>query len=386
MPPIRYKDIPQIPESTYASELAKIVSSVEQTVKASYEKEKQKRAVRFAHAKSYGIVRASVEIQSGLSPEYAQGIYAIPATYEAVIRFSNGLGHLGPDAMLGPIFGTGLKFFNVPGQSILENDSGASNFDYAMINAPVFFANTAQDYVAIERLFDALPGALMDPKTAKTWLHDFITRDGALPPDKWLWDELFAFLSLGKIPWHNPLLASYWTEGAVRHGEYVAKLRITPEPSAAAQVRIRDLDPLTDPEAVRDSLVAEIGQHDYTFQLEAQLCVDPLRMPIENTSIEWSEKLSPFTKIAIIHIPKQDISSPVNLEIADRISISPWRTRDEHIPMGEIMTVRRDVYRRSAEVRRQINQQPQREPSGPNEVFDQSAAEGVSQKMAGSRS
>ena len=53
--------------------------------------------------------------------------------------------------------------------------------------------------------------------------------------------------------------------------------------------------------------------------------------------------------------------------------------------MGEIMTVRRDVYRRSAEVRRQINQQPQREPSGPNEVFDQSAAEGVSQKMAGSR-
>ena len=42
----------------------------------------------------------------------------------------------------------------------------------------------------------------------------------------------------------------------------------------------------------------------------------------------------------------------------------------DHIPMGEIMTVRREVYRRSAEVRRQINQQPQREPSSPNEVFD----------------
>ena len=124
MPPVRYKDIPQIPESAYASEIAKIVSSVEQTIKASYEREKQKRAVRFAHAKSYGIVRASVEIESHLAPEYAQGIYAIPATYEAVIRFSNGLGHLGPDAMLGPIFGTGLKFFNVPGHSILENEAG----------------------------------------------------------------------------------------------------------------------------------------------------------------------------------------------------------------------------------------------------------------------
>jgi hypothetical protein len=97
MTPIRYKDIPVTPESAYASDIAKIVNSVEQTVKASYEKEKQGRAVRFAHAKSYGIVRASVEIESGLAPEYAQGIYAIPATYEAVIRFSNGLGHLGPD-------------------------------------------------------------------------------------------------------------------------------------------------------------------------------------------------------------------------------------------------------------------------------------------------
>ena len=94
MSPIRYKDISQIPESTYAPEIAKIVNSVEQTIRSSYEKEKQGRAVRFAHAKSYGIVRASVEIESGLAPEYAQGIYAIPATYEAVIRFSNGLGHL----------------------------------------------------------------------------------------------------------------------------------------------------------------------------------------------------------------------------------------------------------------------------------------------------
>ena len=371
MSPIRYRDISQTPESTYAPEIAKIVNSVEQTIRASYEKERQGRAVRFAHAKSYGIVRASVEIERGLAPEYAQGIYAIPATYEAVIRFSNGLGHLGPDAMLGPIFGTGLKLLDVPGHSILENDARSSNFDYAMINAPAFFANTAKDYVVIERLFDALPGVLLDPRTAKTWLHDFVTSGGTLPPDKWLWDELFAFMSLIKTPWQNPLLATYWTEGAVRHGEYVAKLRITAEPSAAAQVRIRDPDPLTDPEAVRDSLVAAIGEHDFTFDLEAQLCVDPLRMPIENTSIEWSEMLSPFTKIATVHIPRQDISSPVNLDIADRISISPWRTRDDHIPIGEIMTVRRAVYRRSAELRRQINQQPQREPSNANEVFDQ---------------
>ena len=168
MPPIRYKDIPQIPESTYASEIEKIVNSVEadgQGFLREREAEGGRCALRTRKVMaSFGPPSKS---KSGLAPEYAQGIYAIPATYEAVIRFSNGLGHLGPDAMLGPIFGTGLKFFNVPGHSILENDSGGSNFDYAMINAPVFFANTAQDYVVIARLFDALPGALMDPRTAK---------------------------------------------------------------------------------------------------------------------------------------------------------------------------------------------------------------------------
>ena len=87
----------------------------------------------------------------------------------------------------------------------------------------------------------------------KTWLDDFVTRDGTLPPEMWLWDELFAVTSLVRTPWRNPLLSNYWIMGPMRHGEYVAKLRITPEPTAAAQVRTRDLDALANPEAVRDS-------------------------------------------------------------------------------------------------------------------------------------
>ena len=371
MPPILYRDIAQIPESAYAAEMEEILALLEATTKASYEKEKQQRAARSAHAKSYGIVRASFEIPTGLTPEYAQGIYASPATYEAVIRFSNGLGHLGPDAALGPIFGMGLKLFGVPGHSLLDDEVEVCNFDYAMINGPVFFANTAKDYVVIQRLFDGLPGALRDPWTAKAWLHDFLTREGTLPPEGWLWDELFALMSLVKTPWRNPLLATYWTMGAVRHGDYVVKLRAAPQASAAALVTRRELNPLTSVEAVRDSLVAEIGEHDYRFDLEAQLFVDPLRMPIENTSLEWSEKLSPFTKIATIQIPKQDISPAANLEIADRTSITPWRTRESHTPLGEIMTARREVYRHSAKLRREINRQPQREPSSANEVFAQ---------------
>ena len=129
MQPIRYKDIPQIPEATYASELAKIVNSVEQTVKTSYEREKQRRAVRFAHAKSYGIIRASVEIQSGLSPDYAQGIYAIPATYGGRDAFFERPrpSRTGCDAWSD--IRRGVEVFQFPGHSILENESAVNNFD-----------------------------------------------------------------------------------------------------------------------------------------------------------------------------------------------------------------------------------------------------------------
>ena len=170
----------------------------------------------------------------------------------------------------------GVKLFGVPGHSIVDDEANVANFDYAMINGPVFFANTARDYVVIQRLFDGLSGALRDPRTAKAWLHDFLTREGTLPPEGWLWDELFALMSLVKTPWQNPLLATYWTMGALRHGDYVVKLRAAPQASASALVKRCDLNPLTSLEAVLDSLVAEIGEHDYSFDLEAQLCVDPL--------------------------------------------------------------------------------------------------------------
>ena len=55
------------------------------------------RAVRGAHAKTFGVVKAEVEIASGLAVPYAQGIYATPGRHGALIRFSSSSNQLGPD-------------------------------------------------------------------------------------------------------------------------------------------------------------------------------------------------------------------------------------------------------------------------------------------------
>ncbi|MCX5317629.1 hypothetical protein [Streptomyces sp. NBC_00154] len=202
------------------------------------------RALRDAHAKGYGLVRGQVEILDGLPPEYAQGIYATPGTHDALIRFSNGSPHAGADARLGGATGLALKIFDIPGPTLLEDEPETGTFDYANINAPIFFCNTVEHYLFIQDLFLNAPAYFSQGRPgAHRFFTDFVTGKGTLDQDNWAWDEFLAFLRVSKTPPANVLLSSYWTMGAVRHGDYIAKVRITPEPSSAAAVVRRTLDP-----------------------------------------------------------------------------------------------------------------------------------------------
>ncbi|MFD4505552.1 hypothetical protein [Streptomyces sp. NPDC058457] len=59
----------------------------------------------------------------GLAPEHAQGVFAEPATYDAVVRFSNGLPHIRPDRFLGAACGFAIKMFDIPGRSVQDEEA-----------------------------------------------------------------------------------------------------------------------------------------------------------------------------------------------------------------------------------------------------------------------
>ena len=40
---------------------------------------------------------------------------------------------------------------------------------------------------------------------------------------------MFAFVKAAQTPVRNPLLSTYWSMAAVRHGDYVAKVRVAPD-------------------------------------------------------------------------------------------------------------------------------------------------------------
>jgi len=362
---VRYDDYRAPERPDFQAELDTIVAAIVQRTKESPQHEPDGRAVRSAHAKTYGLLRASVTVLPDLPAEYAQGVYATPATYEAVIRYSNGLGHIRPDAYLGPACGLGIKMFGVPGTSLLDDEPDATTFDYNLINNPTFFCSTVHDYTYIEPLFAALPEVLATRDSRRQWMHDFLTNAGTLEPDRWLWDELLSILSFTSIAPKNLMSYAYWSMAAVRHGDYVAKVRTFPLTEGTHD----DVNPRTEPETHRTKLVAEAGERDHRYALQVQLSTDLATMPVDNTSVEWPEAASPFVTVAHIDIPKQDIGGEENLRIADGTSITPWRARAGHEPLGEIMEVRREVYRQSSITRHRVNGQDRREPSSLAELF-----------------
>jgi hypothetical protein len=360
----------EVVEPRFDENIATVIDKTEDYIARSATAEGPGGTVRDAHAKGYGVVRGEVDILSGLPAEYAQGIYASPGTHGALIRFSNGSPHAGADARLGTSVGLALKMFDVPGKRLLEDEQDTHTFDYTTINAPIFFCNTVEHYLFLQDLFlQASTYFAHGPSGAHRFYTDFVTGKGTLEEDDWAWDELMAMLKLKMIPSVNPLLSSYWSMGAVRHGDYIAKVRIAPELHCADAVVRRDIEPGLVSEMTRPALVAELQERPYAFDIQVQLCADLQRMPVGDLTVEWPESLSRYVSVARLRIPQQDISGPENVEKMDSLSFTPWRVTAEHAPLGSIMHARKEVYRRSSLLRHAVNHQKRAEPRSADEVL-----------------
>ena len=90
---VRYTPDIEATEPYFDENLQIVIDKLEEYIAGSVTTEGTGRAVRDAHAKGYGVVKAEVEILGQLPAEYAQGIYAVPGNHGALIRFSNGQPH-----------------------------------------------------------------------------------------------------------------------------------------------------------------------------------------------------------------------------------------------------------------------------------------------------
>ena len=288
-------------------------------------------AERDAHPKAHGCVAATLHVHGGLPEAMQQGLFAAAGEYACWARFSNGAGVPQGDRV-GDGRGMAIKVMGVAA-------SRSGTQDFIMINNPVFFVRNAIDYVA----FQAHPSPL------RFFLPGW-------NPFSFRWHELFAALGITRRKVSNPLNARYWSMTPYLHGAAPAKFSCRP---AGAPSRFTSR---ATPNFLHDNLVAALNEADAAFEFGIQLQTDTVAMPVEDPTIDWPERLSPFTPVATLTIPRQTFATPERYAFGENLSFTPWHGLDAHRPLGGINRVRRHVYETISALRHRLNGVPRVEP------------------------
>jgi catalase len=325
-------------------------------------------AVRSVHAKGHGIARGTLIVADNLPTELAQGLFARPGVYEAVIRFSTNAGDILDDAIRLPR-GIGLKILGVEGER-LPGSEGEGTQDFLMVNGPAFAATSPKKFLGnLKMLAKTTDKAEGGKKLLSSVLRSF---EAALEA---VGGESSTLQSLGGAKPVHPLGATYFSQTAFRYGDHIAKFQLVPV-SAIKAYADETIDAAGRPDAIREEMNRLLIEDGGRWELRVQLCTDLDTMPVEDPSVVWDEKDSPFRTVATLDIPAQvawehGVSEPTE----DLLSFSPWHGLAAHQPLGGVNRARRDPYRMSTDYRRRFNGCPFHEPASLDELPLATAAE-----------
>jgi catalase len=293
---------------------------------------------RDVHSKSHGCVRAIVEVDPALQPAYRQGVFTTPGRkYQSWIRFSNGNTFPQPDSE-GDARGMALKLMGVEGTKLLESDPEADTQDFIMINSPVFFIRNVEEYAKFTRI-------LADGSRLGYFFNQY-----SWNPLTWRLRDMYLALRTLKKPPHSLLHEQYFSLTAYKFGtDANVKFRARGCTSGAPARVSRDDE---HPDFLRDEMKASLASGEGCFELAVQPQVQGKYMPIEDPSVNWSERDSAFVKVATITIEKQAFDTAAQNDFCEALTFSPWHSLPAHRPLGGLNRIRKAVYQEDARYRR----------------------------------
>lgn len=330
-------------EQIAPSEAADTQAIIDNAIAVVAQHNENTRVLRDAHAKAHGCVRAQVRVRDDLDVALRQGVFAEPGrTWQAWMRLSNGNAYPQFDRIR-DARGMAIKLLDVPGDKLTHDPRHASEQDFVMFNHPVFFVRDVAEY---RTNFAA-------QAEGKRILAFFPQLD----PRSWEVRHLFiALQTLAPAP-ESPVATTYSSVAPYKFGPHNVKYRVVPAPSLCPDYQLpeqnRDL-----PNFLRSALYRQLSldRAPACFQLQVQRQNTDHYMPIEDTSIEWDEAISPFEAVADIRVPAQDFDSPEQNLACDNLSFNPWHALPEHRPIGGINRLRRAVYEAISAYRHERNQ------------------------------
>lgn len=320
-------------------------------------------AMRAVHAKSHGILKAELEVAEGLPPQLAQGIFARPARYQAVMRFSTIPGDMLPDSISTPR-GVAIKVIGVDGERL--PGAAGSTQDFILVNTPTFNAPSAKSFLSSLKLLaattDKMEGAKKAVSTVTRMTERLIETFGG---------QSSTLRALGGEPPNHILGETFWTQAAIRFGRHIAKLQLAPASTELKRLTDKPIGIGDSPDALRNAVNAFLAHDEAVWELRAQLATDLDDTPIDDLSTEWTEDISPFVTVARLTASRQTgWSKGRSRAVDDGMGFSPWHGVEAHRPLGPIMRMRKPAYELSQRFRTERNPTPVREPDNLDVIPD----------------
>ena len=319
-------------------------------------------ARRSVHAKSHGLLRGEIDVLSATPPEYAQGMFAAPARFPAILRLSTTPGDVLDDMVSTPR-GLAVKFVGVPGER-LPGSEGDTTQNFVLGNSPAFNVRDAKDFLGnVHRL-----GTFTDKVPRLKKVVSAISRGAEHALESVGGQSTVLTTYAGQAMTHI-LGDTFYSQAPLRHGDYMAKLCVSPISPNLLALHNAPVHLAGRPDGLRELVREFFLAQGATWEVRIQLCVDLDTMPIEDASAKWPEDPSPYVAVARITVPAQDSWGEGKVGAIDEgITFSPWRGLLAHQPLGSVMRSRRRAYESSAAFRRQHTGLPLSEPRGADEL------------------
>ncbi|MBR7716280.1 catalase family protein [Acinetobacter nosocomialis] len=317
-----------------------ISTVIEESIRKEYSPGK---ALRDAHPKAHGCVRAEFHVLKNIPTQLAKGIFVPDKSYQAWIRFSNASNDASQADIEKDARGIAIKVLGVPGQKILESEKEATTQDFIMINHPVFFVNDGQRYLSFMQDVNS--------KSTLRKLH--------IPFALGLKGTINA-LGARNSKISNPLYVRYWSmvpyqlgldndRQAVKYSVRNCSTVSTSLPDHPNHNFLRA--------ALKDTLQKQDACMEFLIQPRTST-----QMQVEDAMTEWKEAEAPFYQVATIRIPKQSFDTPEQNQFCENLSFTPWHALPEHKPLGAINRLRKIIYENISKVRHDMNSAPRQEP------------------------
>ena len=305
---------------------------------------------RDVHSKTHGCLKATFTVLDNLDSRLRHGLFSNPHAYDAWVRFSSGNTLPQPDSAK-DARGMAVKLMGVEGRKLLEDDGLPPAFtqDFALMNATQFFIRNITEYNEFTKVLGSGYG-----KAAK---YGYFTGGWPIPhPSRMHLREMWLAHETQKAPPDSLLNTQFYSVSAFKLGpQENVKYSARPcKDSPAARVD------RSDPNFLRQEMVKRLAAGGACFDFMVQLQVAGKNMPVEDTTVEWSEKDSPFIPVARLDIPAQQFEQ--NNDLCEGLSFNPWHSLPEHRPIGVMNRIRKAVYLEVSRYRRQMNGVPLCEP------------------------